>query len=89
MGVIEDVEVSKINIPSYCLRSNLGDINDLAQSIKQKGLLQPIVIRTKRENFEIVAGNRRYYACKSLGWRKIICHIVELDDKAAFEVSLI
>jgi ParB family transcriptional regulator, chromosome partitioning protein len=39
--------------------------------------------------FEIVAGNRRYQACKALGWRKIVCHIVELDDKQAFEVSLI
>jgi ParB family chromosome partitioning protein len=37
----------------------------------------------------MVAGNRRLQACKSLGWRKIICHIVELDDRQAFEISLI
>jgi ParB family chromosome partitioning protein len=36
-----------------------------------------------------VAGNRRYEACKKLGWKKIICHIVELDDKEAFEIGLI
>jgi ParB family chromosome partitioning protein len=39
--------------------------------------------------YEIVAGARRYHACKILGWRKILSHVVELDDKDAFEVSLI
>jgi ParB family chromosome partitioning protein len=39
--------------------------------------------------YEIVAGSRRYSACKMLGWRKILAHVVELDDKDAFEVSLI
>jgi ParB family chromosome partitioning protein len=39
--------------------------------------------------YEIVAGTRRYNAFKMLGWRKILSHLVELDDKDAFEVSLI
>jgi ParB family chromosome partitioning protein len=43
----------------------------------------------KGEHLEIVAGNRRYNACRSLGWRKITCYIVELNDREAFEVSLI
>ena len=50
--------------------------------------MQPIVVRTKKTYFEIVAGNRRYQACHSLGWRKIACHVVEIDDKTAFEVSI-
>ena len=60
-----------------------------ANSINQKGLLQPIVVRSNGEFFEIVAGNRRYHACRTLGWRKIACHIAELNEKEAFEVSLI
>jgi ParB family transcriptional regulator, chromosome partitioning protein len=51
--------------------------------------LQPILVRTLDGYFEVVAGNRRYCACKALGWKKIACHIIELDDKEAFEVSLI
>ena len=51
--------------------------------------MQAIVVRSKDEYFEVVAGNRRLNACKLLGWRKIPCHIVELDDRGAFEVSLI
>ncbi|MGH9922513.1 MAG: ParB/RepB/Spo0J family partition protein, partial [Nitrososphaerales archaeon] len=50
----------------------------------------PIVVRAAASDvFEIVAGNRRFSACKSLGWRKILCHIVELNDKEAFELSLV
>jgi ParB family chromosome partitioning protein len=89
LGVIEDVEIGKIkqSIPSY--RFIHTDIDELVHSINKKGLLQPIVVRSKGEYYEIVAGNRRYKACSALGWRKIVCHIVELDDKEAFEVSLI
>jgi ParB family transcriptional regulator, chromosome partitioning protein len=51
--------------------------------------LQPIIVRAANDHFEIIAGSRRYLACKSLGYKKIACHIVELDDRQMFEVSLI
>lgn len=89
LGIIEDLPISKLRPSSTSIRSGIAEIDLLAQSIKEKGLLQPIIVRPKDEYFEVVAGNRRYNACKSLGWRKIPCHIVELDDKAAFEISLI
>jgi ParB family chromosome partitioning protein len=89
-GLIEDIDVSRIKPPRVPLRSQLTDIEQLAWSIKENGLLQPIVVRPDNvETFEIVAGNRRYTACQSLGWRKIPCHIAELDDREAFEISLI
>lgn len=62
--------------------------SELINSIRQNGLLHPIVVRTKGNFFEIIAGCRRYGACRALGLRKIICHVVEMDDKSAFEVSL-
>jgi ParB family chromosome partitioning protein len=46
-------------------------------------------VRPKDNFYEIVAGNRRYRACKAIGWKRIICHVLELDDKEAFEVSLV
>jgi len=68
----------------------MDNLEELAESIRKIGLLQPIIVRSNNsENFEIVAGNRRFSACKKLGLRKIPCHIVELDDKKAFEVSVI
>jgi ParB family transcriptional regulator, chromosome partitioning protein len=90
LGIIEDIDLSRIKRASYFSR-NMSNVTstELANSIKEKGLLQPILVRIKEPYFEIVSGNRRYQACKSLGWRKIICHVLELDDKEAFEISLI
>jgi ParB family transcriptional regulator, chromosome partitioning protein len=89
LGIIEDVDIYKIKKSPSSYRSSSPAISELAKSICQTGLLQPITVRSKDDFFEIVAGNRRYEACKALGWRRILCHIVELNDKEAFEVSLI
>ena len=89
-GSVEDINTTEILLPPYLLRSNLNGVEELAKSIENVGLLQPIIVRLNdSHNFELVAGYRRYNACKKIGWRKITCHIVELDDKTAFEVSLI
>lgn len=89
LGIIEEIDISKVRETAYRVRRNSdNDIEDLAKSVYQKGLLQPVIVRMKEDYFEIVAGNRRYKACKRLGWRKIICHIAELTDREAFEVSL-
>jgi ParB family transcriptional regulator, chromosome partitioning protein len=88
-GVIEDVDIYHIKHSPGFLPSMASGLTGLMHSINEKGLLHPITIRSKGRDFEIVAGNRRYLACKALGWRKILCHIIELDDKEAFEISLI
>jgi ParB family chromosome partitioning protein len=89
-GALEDVNISHIASPTNRLRSTMNNLEELAESIKKIGLLQPIIVRTNSsQEFEIVAGNRRLSACRKLGWRKITCHVVELDDKTAFEVSII
>ena len=87
-GFIGDIQISKIK-QTKNIRQMVSDTEELAKSIDQKGLLQPILVRTMDGFFEVVAGNRRYCACKTLGWKKIPCHIIELDDRQAFEVSLI
>ncbi len=91
-GIVEEIESHKIQLTQFgfCSISPEQDhIDELALSIKKHGLLHPITIRTKNHKYEIVAGNRRYLACKKLGWRKIPSHITELDDKEAFEIFLI
>jgi ParB family transcriptional regulator, chromosome partitioning protein len=87
-GVIDDLEIKRIVHPKEQLRSEVSEVAELSDSIRQRGLLHPIIVRIRDNHFEIVAGNRRYEACKSLGWRKLTCHIEELDDKEAFEISL-
>jgi ParB family chromosome partitioning protein len=89
-GIIEDLNIFHVRHPSGFYRTfSSAEIFDLTNSIAQRGLLQPIIVRPKEKDYEIVAGNRRFEACKSLRWRKITCHIVDLNDRDAFEVSLI
>lgn len=64
-------------------------IKELADSIRQHGLIQPITVRPVDSGFEIVAGHRRYQACKLLRWRVIPARICALSDKDAFEIQLI
>ena len=90
MGLIEDIDIHKIKEPNTLFYGNeRSETSELVHSIRKNGLLQPIIVRTKGDFYEIIAGCRRFNACKIIGLRKIICHIVELDDRSAFEVSLI
>ena len=86
---MDELDISKIRKSMYCYRSLNGNDGDLCSSLIQNGLLQPILVRPKENYFEIIAGNRRYTACKRLGWRKIPCHIIELNDKEAHQVSIV
>jgi ParB family chromosome partitioning protein len=90
-GEIYSIYLEDIVFSSHSLRNCYDDkeVKDIADSIKNNGLLQPIVVRAKENVFEVVAGCRRYLACKSLGWKKIPCQVVQLNDMQAFEVSLI
>jgi ParB family transcriptional regulator, chromosome partitioning protein len=67
------------------------ELEDLSRSIREKGLLQPIVVRTKGETtrFEIVAGERRWRAAQRAGVHEIPVIVRELSDGEALEVALI
>jgi len=88
-GFLESVEVRMIRPPRVMLRTDSGPIKGLMHSIQDKGLLEPIIVRPAEDGFEVVAGMRRYEACKKLGWRRLPAHVVELDDREAFEVSML
>lgn len=88
-GFVEDIYISQIKESHNLSRRDDTNIGELCSSIQQKGLLQPVLVRAQENLYEIIAGNRRFRACKQLGWKKIACHIVEVDDKNAFEISLV
>ncbi|MDN5847617.1 MAG: ParB/RepB/Spo0J family partition protein [Candidatus Nitrosocosmicus sp.] len=89
-GIMDDVPISDIIIPFNNLRiSNKLNIEKITQSIRQHGLIHPLTVRPKDKCFEIVAGYRRYLACKKLKWKKIPCHIVCLDETQSFELALV
>lgn len=90
-SIVEHIEIKMIRPSQFSIRDKFNDyqeVESLISSIKEHGLLQPILIRPYQNNFEIVAGHRRFYACKSLRWRHIPCKIREMNDKQAFEIQL-
>lgn len=64
-------------------------IQELSDSIKQNGLLQPIVVREYEGKYQIVVGERRYRACKLAGMTEIPCIIQELDDNQTANAALV
>lgn len=87
---VQEVYTLDIISSTNILRLGGNAVDDLTDSINKIGLLTPIVVRPSISGrFEIIAGNRRFKACERLGWKKIPCSIVELDDKAAFEASIV
>ena len=69
---------------------NPEELNELADSIKENGLLQPITVRPiEKDKYEIVCGERRYRATELTGAEEIECIVKELDDKAALAAMVI
>ena len=91
-SLVEPIELRMIRPSKFPVRYPDGrgspDLDGLKSSIRQHGLLQPIVVRPLEHGFEIVAGHRRFAACRSLRWRFMPCKIREIDDRQAFEIQL-
>ncbi|MCF7797731.1 MAG: ParB/RepB/Spo0J family partition protein [Lentisphaeria bacterium] len=65
-------------------------LEELAASLEAKGLVQPITVRRVEDHYEIVAGERRWRAAKSLGWDEIPAYLLEVDsDVDMMELALI
>lgn len=91
-SVVEQIEMKMIRPSQFAIRNKYQksdpDFDTLSTSIREHGLLQPILIRPLGTGFEIVAGHRRFQACRSLRWRFISAKIRELSDKQAYEIQL-
>lgn len=66
-----------------------ASLADLASSIKQHGIIQPLVLRRKNDKYEIIAGERRFKAAKMAGLVSVPAVISNLDDNASAEVAIV
>ncbi|HHT37981.1 MAG TPA: ParB/RepB/Spo0J family partition protein [Mollicutes bacterium] len=64
-------------------------LNELADSIKQHGIIQPLVVRKINDKYEIIAGERRYKAAQMAGLQKVPAIVMNLDDNASAEVAIV
>ena len=86
---IRMITIDKIDPSPQQARSELGNIQELMASIQEKGILEPILIRKKDDRFEIIAGERRYKAAKSIGLTEVPCIEMNVSDNEAMELALV
>jgi ParB family transcriptional regulator, chromosome partitioning protein len=81
---IEDIEPN----PSQP-RQALGDLTELTASIREKGILEPLLVRKVGGRFEIIAGERRYRAAVEAGLGELPCVVRESSDAEMMELALV
>ena len=89
---IHELPLEKIQRGRYQPRKTIDNeaLKDLANSIKQQGLMQPIIVRPIGDShYEIIAGERRWQACKSIGYKTVSAIVREVKDDAAIAMALI
>lgn len=86
---ISMIAINKIDQSPHQARTELGNIEELMASIKEKGILQPIIVREKNKRYEIIAGERRWIAAKNVGLKDVPCIEMNVSDNEAMELALI
>jgi len=81
---IEDVDPNP-NQP----RQGVGDLSELIASVREKGILEPILVRPAASRFQIIAGERRYRAAMEAGLAEIPCIVRETSDAETMELALV
>jgi ParB family chromosome partitioning protein len=100
-GVTSTPRVGQRKVPAAFLRPNprnprraFGEeeLAELASSIRERGIIQPIVVRVvegARDAYEIIAGERRWRAAQIAGLHEVPIVVVEVDDRQALEIAII
>ncbi|HDN86102.1 MAG: hypothetical protein DRP68_05255 [Candidatus Omnitrophota bacterium] len=85
------LSVEKIEPSPFQPRQEIDpqELEDLKASIREKGIIQPIIVRKVGEKFEVVAGGRRFQAAKSLGIKELPAIIREVSDKESLVLALV
>jgi ParB family chromosome partitioning protein len=88
---VQEIEVSLITPNQYQPRSVFDEekLHELAATIDEHGVIQPIVLRPLGDKYEIIAGERRWRAVSTLGWKTIPAIIKPLDDDQSASIALI
>jgi ParB family chromosome partitioning protein len=88
---LSELDIDRIQRGKYQPRQNFDQqsLQELADSIRAQGIVQPIIVRPEGDHFELVAGERRWRAAQIAGLQKIPAVVRELDGKSAAAISLI
>ncbi len=90
--VILEIPIEKIKASPFQPRQafDSGKLAELAESIKERGVIQPVVVRPVNDTYELIAGERRLKAIQKLGRRTIPAIVIKsIDNETAMELALI
>ncbi|MEI8071890.1 MAG: ParB/RepB/Spo0J family partition protein [Planctomycetota bacterium] len=68
---------------------NDDELIELANSLREHGLVQPIVVRARGERYQLIAGQRRLAAARRLGWGKVLVRVLDVDDRQMAEIAIV
>ncbi len=90
-GGVQTLNINRIVQAGYQPRQVFepGSLAELAQSIREKGVIQPLLVRPRGEAFEIVAGERRWRASQLAGLTELPVIIRDLGDREALEIAIV
>lgn len=90
-GELRTLAIGQLRPGKYQPRTKMDEatIGELAESIRAQGVLQPILVRTLDDGFEIIAGERRWRAAQAAGLREVPVVVRNVDDSAALAMALI
>lgn len=94
-GVVErqkneiDINMIRPNPDQPRTRFDKEELEELSESIKNNGLLQPILVRKVNTMYQIIAGERRWQACKLVGLKTVPVNIMKADDDKVIELAMI
>ena len=88
---IVDIPTEKIVPSRYQPRLVFDEeaLRELALSIKENGLIQPITVRKIDDIYEIITGERRFRACKMIGFKEVPCYIMSPNENQAAQMALV
>lgn len=86
---IRMIALEHIDPNPHQARTELGNIQELMDSIRSKGILEPILVRSKGSRFEIIAGERRFMAARNIDLKEIPCIEMDVEENEAMEIALI
>ena len=86
-----EVAVATIDPNPWQPRSVLGDaeLAELAESLREHGLVQPIVVRPRGDRYQLIAGQRRLAAAGRLGWERVLVRVLDVDDRQMAEIAIV
>ncbi len=90
METIQKISLDLIDDPKLAMRGNFDDekLSELMASMKELGLVEPVVLRPVGDRYEVIAGHRRTRAARLLNWPNIEAKTIEADDATTLAMRL-